>query len=99
MRADLVSDAALAAALSGYIADQPRSRFHFPPDDPPSDYGKPLALKACTKCHDPEGDRAPLFKVQAHPIRVLVDYGYMPPKRRLTLSELTELKAWLEQKP
>ena len=99
VRADLVSDAALAAALSGFIADQPRSRFHFPPDDPPSDYGKPLALKACTKCHDPDGDRAPLFKVQAHPIRVLVDYGYMPPKRRLTPGELAELKAWFEQKP
>jgi hypothetical protein len=45
------------------------------------------------------GRRAPLFKVHAHPIRVLVDYGYMPVKHRLTPQELAELKAWLEAKP
>ena len=59
----------------------------------------PLALEACTECHDSGGDRAPLFKVHAHPIRVLVDYGYMPVKHRLTPEELAELKAWLEAKP
>ena len=99
VRADLVSDPALAAALSRHIADQPVSRMHFPKGDPPPDYGKPLALEACTECHDSGGDRAPLFKVHAHPIRVLVDYGYMPVKHRLTPEELAELKAWLEAKP
>jgi hypothetical protein len=29
----------------------------------------------------------------------LVDFGYMPPKRRLTTDEVAELKAWLDQKP
>ena len=98
-RADLVSDAPLAAAISEHIADQPLSRFHFPEGEHPPDYGKPLALKFCSKCHDTDADRAPLFKVHSHPIRVLVDFGYMPPKRRLTPDEIAELKAWLEQKP
>jgi hypothetical protein len=95
-RADLVSDARLAAAISKHIAAQPQSRFVFWKGDLPPDYGKPLALGACTKCHDTDGDRAPLFKVHEHPIRVLVDYGYMPPNRRLTAEELAELKAWLD---
>jgi len=98
-REDLVNDPPLAAALSQYIAEGPRSRFHFPAGDQPPDYGKPLALKACTKCHDPDGDRAPLHKVHAHPIRVLTDFGYMPPGRALKPDELSELKAWLETKP
>jgi len=38
----------------------------------------------------------PLFKVHSHPIRILVDFGYMPPKRRLTPEEIAELKAWLD---
>ncbi len=99
VRADLVSDAPLAAAISKHIADQPLSRFHFPAGDPPPDYGKPLALRFCSKCHDTDGDRLPLFKVHSHPIRVLVDFGYMPPRRRLTPEEVAELKAWLDQKP
>ncbi len=98
-RADLVSDAPLAAALSKHIADQPLSRFRFPQGEIPPDYGRPLALKACTKCHDTDGDRLPLFRVHSHPIRILVDFGYMPPKRRLTPGEIDELRAWLEQKP
>jgi len=98
-RADLVSDAPLAAALSKHIAKQPLSRFHFPPGEVLPDYGKPLALDFCTKCHDTDGYRLPLFKVHSHPIRILVDFGYMPPKRRLTPDEVTELKAWLDQKP
>ena len=44
-RADLVSDAPLAAAISEHIADQPLSCFHFPEGEHPPDYGKPLALK------------------------------------------------------
>ncbi len=95
-RADLVSDAALAVAISKDIVDQPLSRFHFPENDPPPDYGKPLVLKACVKCHDTDGDRAPLFKVHSHPIRVLVDFGYMPPNHHLTPAELAELKSWLD---
>ena len=98
-RADLVSDGPLAAAISQHIADQPLSRFYFPPHEPKPDYGKPMALKFCTKCHDTDGDRLPLFKNHAHPIRILVDFGYMPPKRRLTPTEVDELKAWLDQKP
>jgi hypothetical protein len=100
-RADLVSDPPLAAAISKHIANQPRSRFYFPPEEkePAPDYGKPMALKFCTRCHEEDGDRAPLFKVHAHPIRVLVDFGYMPPNRSLTPAEVAELKKWLEQKP
>jgi hypothetical protein len=30
---------------------------------------------------------------------VLVDFGYMPPNRRLKPDEIAELKEWLEQKP
>jgi hypothetical protein len=97
-RADLVSDPPLAAAISEHIADQPLSRFHFPQGEVPPDYGTPLALRFCAKCHETDGTRLPLFRVHSHPIRVLVDFGYMPPKRRLTPSEVTELKAWLEQK-
>jgi hypothetical protein len=37
--------------------------------------------------------------VQSHPIRILVDFGYMPPNRRLKPEEIAELKAWLEKKP
>jgi hypothetical protein len=98
-RADLVSDAPLAAAISQHIAKQPLSRFYFPTNEVRPDYGAPLALGFCTKCHETDGVRQPLFKVHSHPIRVLVDFGYMPPKRRLTPSEIAELKAWLDQKP
>ena len=98
-RADLVSDAPLAAAISQHIAEQPLSRMYFPPNEPKPDYGKPMALKFCTKCHDTDGDRLPLFKNHAHPIRILVDFGYMPPKHRLTPKEIEELKEWLDQKP
>ena len=98
-RADLVLDAPLAAAISRHIADQPRSRFYFPTNDPALAYGPPLTLKFCAKCHAADGDRAPLHRVHSHPMRVLVDFGYMPPKRRLTPEEVVELKAWLEQKP
>ena len=98
-REDLVSDVALTAAINHHIAHQPRSQFFFPPGDKLPDYGKPLAMKTCAKCHDEDGDRAPLYRVHSHPIRVLVDFGHMPPKRRLTLEEIAELKTWLEQKP
>ncbi len=98
-RADLVSDPPLAAAISRHIAEQPLSRFHFPQGETPPDYGQPLALRFCAKCHETDGSRSALFRVHSHPIRVLVDFGYMPPKRRLTPSEVAELKAWLDQKP
>lgn len=98
-RADLVNDAPLAAALSKHIAKQPLSKFYFPTNEPRPDYGKPLALEFCSECHDTDGTRLPLFKNQSHPIRILVDYGYMPPKRRLKPEEIKELKAWLDQKP
>ena len=94
-REDLILDARLAAALNEHIANQPRSRFHFPADSPYPPPGKPLTLKACARCHDGEGDRDRLFQVHAHPIRVLVDFGHMPPDRRLKPEELAELKAWL----
>ena len=97
-REDLVNDPPLAAAISQFIADQPRSKFHFPERDPPADYGKPLTLKFCTECHDEEGTRSPLYRNHSHPIRILVDFGYMPPNRRLTEGEVAELKQWLDQK-
>lgn len=98
-REDLVLDAGLAAALNEHIANQPLSRFHFPADSPSPPPGKPLTLKACARCHDGEGDRNRLFQVHAHPIRVLVDFGHMPPDRRLKPEELAELKAWLAPDP
>ncbi len=98
-RGDLVSDPALAAAISKHIADQPLSRFRFPQGENPPDYGKPLSLRFCAKCHDENGYRLPLFRVHSHPIRVLVDFGYMPPKRRLTPGEVAQLNEWLAQKP
>jgi hypothetical protein len=100
-REDLVLDAPLAAALSRYIAEQPRSKFVFPVDSPKPEPGAPLTLKFCSRCHaeDADRDRDRLFQVQSHPIRVLVDFGYMPPNRRLKPDEIAELKAWLERKP
>jgi hypothetical protein len=100
-RGDLVSDPKLAAAIARHIATQPRSKFHFPERETAPDYGKPLALRFCSRCHDAdaEADRAPLFKVHSHPMRVLVDFGYMPPNRRLKPEEIAEFKAWLGGKP
>ena len=98
-REDLVLDAPLAAAISRHIAEQPRSRFFFPADSPKPDTGKPLTLKFCTRCHAEDGDRDVLHQLHSHPIRVLVDFGYMPPNRALKLEEIAELKAWLERKP
>jgi hypothetical protein len=98
-RSDLVNDPLLAAAISKHIAEQPLSQFHFPKDDLPPDYGQPLKLRFCAKCHEENGYRLPLYRVHSHPIRILVDFGYMPPKRRLTPTEAAELKAWLEKKP
>jgi hypothetical protein len=98
VRSDLLSDPPLAAALSQFIANQPRSRMHFPDHEHPPEYGPPTTLRFCSRCHKAEGDRGPLFRVQSHPIRVLVDFGYMPPNRALKPDEIAELKAWLEQK-
>jgi mono/diheme cytochrome c family protein len=100
-REDLVLDAALAAAVSQHIATQPRSVPQFPKDSPMPPQGKVLTLKFCARCHaaDPESDRDALYQVQSHPIRILVDFGYMPPNRRLKPEEIAELKAWLEKKP
>ena len=95
-REDLVLDPKLAAAVSQYIAEQPRSRFYFPEDSPPPATGKPMTPSFCTSCHSEDGDRGPLYQVHSHPIRVLVDFGYMPPDRQLTPSEIEELKAWLD---
>lgn len=95
-REDLVIDAKLAAALSERIAEQPMSRFYFPEHAPRPDAGKKLALSACTACHDEEGIRGPLFQFNSHPIRVLVDFGYMPPEEPLSREEIAELKAWLD---
>ena len=91
-------DAKLAAALSQYIAEQPRSHFHFPPYAPRPEAGKPLTLSFCTACHEENGDRATLHQLHSHSIRVLVDFGYMPPDERLTPEEIAELKAWLVDK-
>lgn len=96
-REDLVLDAQLAAALSEHIAEQPRSRFHFPTYSPRPETGQELALDVCTECHEKDGIRAPLYQLQSHTIRVLVDFGYMPPQSRLSPEEIAELKAWLEE--
>jgi hypothetical protein len=98
-REDLVLDAPLAAAISQHIAEQPRSQFVFPKDSPKPPTGEKLTLKFCTRCHDDGGERDALYQVHAHPIRLLVDFGYMPPNRRLKPEEIAELKAWLERKP
>ncbi len=98
-REDLVLDARLATAIGEHIADQPRSEFYFPEDSPKPSTGEKLTLKFCARCHDDDGDRGPLFQVQSHPIRIMVDFGYMPPNRRLKPEEVAELKAWLERQP
>lgn len=99
-REDLVLDAPLAAAIGRHIADQPRSTFHFPADSPAPERGDVLTLKFCSRCHasDANADRDALYQVQSHPIRILVDFGYMPPNRRLKPEEIAELKAWLDRK-
>jgi hypothetical protein len=98
-REDLVMDAALAAAIGQHIAKGPLSNYYWPPGEKKSDYGKPLAFEFCTKCHEADGVRQPLYRVHSHPIRIYVDYGYMPPKHPLTAAQVAELKAWLEEKP
>jgi hypothetical protein len=98
-REDLVIDARLATAIGDHIAEQPRSEFYFPPDSPKPPTGTKLTLKFCARCHDDDADRGPLFQVHSHPIRVMVDFGYMPPNRRLKPYEIAKLKAWLEHKP
>jgi hypothetical protein len=98
-RADLLTDPPLAAAINRHIADQPLSTIYHPPHEKPLDYGPPLPLKACKKCHDHDADRSPLYRVHSHPIRILVDFGSMPPKHPLSPTELAELKSWLDQKP
>ena len=98
-RGDLVNDPALAAAISKHIAKQPLSNMFWPTNEPKPDFGKPMALDFCTKCHDTDGIRQPLYRNHSHVMRVLIDFGYMPPKHRLTTNEIAEFKAWLEQKP
>ena len=98
-REDLVMDAALAAAIGKHIAKGPVSDFYWPAHEKKPDYGKPMALEFCTKCHEAEGIRQPLYRVHSHPIRIYVDYGYMPPKHALTDAQVTELKTWLDEKP
>jgi hypothetical protein len=98
-REDLVMDASLAAAIGRHIAKGPLSNFYWPTNETRPDYGKPMTLEFCTKCHDTDGIRQPLYRVHSHPIRIYVDYGYMPPKNGLTEAQVAELKAWLDQKP
>lgn len=97
-RADLVLDARLAAAIGRHIAKGPLSTYYWPPNLERREYGKPLALEACTECHGAEGPRQPLYPIHSHPIRIYVDYGYMPPKHPLTQDQVAALKAWLEEK-
>ncbi len=98
-REDLVMDARLAAGIGRHIAKGPLSSYYWPPEEKKRDYGMPMTLEFCTKCHDTDGIRQPLYRVHSHPIRIYVDYGYMPPKHALTREQVAELKAWLEQKP
>ena len=100
-REDLILDAELAAALNQHIKEQPRSRPHFLTEKPSADYGDPIPFKFCARCHTQvqDGDRDALFRNHSHPIRVMVDFGYMPSNRRLKPEEIAELKAWLDAKP
>jgi hypothetical protein len=98
-REDLVMDAELAAAIGRQIATQPMSEFYWPANEKKPNYGEPLKLEFCAECHDADGKRQPLYRVHSHPIRIYVDYGYMPPKHRLTVEQIAQLKAWLDQKP
>jgi hypothetical protein len=98
-REDLVMDPPLAAAVSKQIAKQPLATFYWPANEVKPNYGEPLKLEFCTECHEADGARQPLFKVHSHPIRVLVDYGYMPPKHRLNPEQIAQLREWLDQKP
>lgn len=98
-REDLVMDGALAAAIGRHIAKGPVSNFYWPANEKKPDYGKPLTLEFCAECHEAEGIRQPLYRVHSHPIRIYVDYGFMPPKHPLTAGQVAELKAWLEEKP
>ena len=95
-REDLVLDAKLMAAVNQTIATQPPSEFYFPANLPRSKTGKLLTLEACTACHAEDAERGPLFQLHSHPIRVMVDFGYMPPDESLTATETAELKAWLD---
>jgi hypothetical protein len=97
-REDLVIDARLATAIGDHIASQARSKFYFPENSPKPPTGEKLALKFCARCHDDDADRAPLYQVQSHPIRVMVDFGYMPPNRRLKPEEIAQIKGWLDRK-
>jgi hypothetical protein len=98
-REDLVMDAKLAAAIGRHIAKGPLSNYYWPPNLKKPDYGKPLELEFCTECHEKDGIRQPLYRIHSHPIRIYVDYGYMPPKHPLTAEQVAELKTWLNQKP
>ena len=98
-REDLVMDARLAAAIGRHIAKGPLSNYYWPPSEKKRDYGKPMALEFCTECHEKDGVRQSLYRVHSHPIRIYVDYGYMPPKHRLTAEQVAQLKEWLEEKP
>lgn len=97
-REDLVIDERLAAEVSQFISEQPRSTFFFPETDPAKDYREPVPLSFCSECHSADGSRGALHRVHSHPMRVLVDFGYMPPDRRLTPEEVGQLKKWLEEK-
>ena len=96
-REDLVLDAKLAAAIGRHIAKGPLSNYYWPPTEKKRDYGKPMTFEFCTKCHEADGVRQPLYPVHSHPIRIYVDYGYMPPKHPLTTEQIAQLKAWLDE--
>jgi hypothetical protein len=98
-REDLVMDAPLAAAVSRQIAKQPMADFYWPPNEKKPNYGEPLQLEFCAECHESDGKRQPLYRIHSHPMRIYVDYGYMPPKHRLTPEQVAQLKEWLDQKP
>ena len=98
-REDLVNDPALLVAFNEHLVEQPIGRMYYPDHDPAPVYGEPMQLKFCGKCHADDGERAALYRDHSHSIRVLTDFGYMPPKRRLSPEEINELKVWLESKP
>lgn len=94
-REDLISDVVQANVINEYIMGHDSPMMNFPSGELRVEYGAPLTLKRCAKCHSESGERSPLYRVHAPSIRALVDHGYMPPKGTLSTEEAVELLKWI----
>ena len=88
--------AQFAAAVGRHLTEQPRLEFLFPADSPKPPTPELLTFNFCAPCQSEDGARARRHEPQSHPIRVMVDFGYVPPNRSLKPEEVPRLKAWLE---